>query len=439
MSSSSVLSRVVLASLVLAPVAGAQTVSEARAPGPPRDAGVYHVQSGTWIRGASAGANLGPDVIYRSDAPSGYFGTGWEGAEGVDEGILPGTTNPVTPGPQDSYRINGFTFEYCTSSAGPVTWSFRFYDSYFPCDDPDDPLHCLNEVGSLTLAALPSASQCWTVTIDLSGGSELCMVADGGPCAPGYDGAASGLDHFGWGLLWDAADNSLAGPMIEGYDPFWVPEGEGTCYDPGFTNPCGGQFATALGAQDFFGIGDPLNGCFFFGGYVHSNECGGRAVGLAAQFSMLLYTDCTEDCADECGESVFCAGPENVAGLAVDTCVCSAGSVNLTLTGAQPGQFAYLLVGAGNGIVTDPPGAIGTLCLAGAKIGRYSQDAGSTDGSGSLTTDVLNAASGGGGGAIPTVGGNLCSPPGQTWRFQYWHRDGMGPSGFSKGLAVTFE
>jgi hypothetical protein len=37
------------------------------------------------------------------------------------------------------------------------------------------------------------------------------------------------------------------------------------------------------------------------------------------------------------------------------------------------------------------------------------------------------------GGGVPTIGGSLCN--GNTWRFQYWHRAGMNPSRFSKGIA----
>ncbi|MEO2164315.1 MAG: hypothetical protein ABGY29_17545, partial [bacterium] len=88
---------------------------------------------------------------------------------------------------------------------------------------------------------------------------------------------------------------------------------------------------------------------------------------------------------------------------------------------------------------SNPPGADSTLCVAGAMIGRYTGDAGVTDGAGSFNTDIFNSVSGGGGGGIPNpVGGNLCVPGGQTWNFQYWHRDGMNPSKFSQALSVTF-
>ncbi|GEM_PF-1865886 len=140
------------------------------------------------------------------------------------------------------------------------------------------------------------------------------------------------------------------------------------------------------------------------------------------------------------GQSVFCdSNPNNAATIAADTTSCAAGSIQITMTGAPVGQPGYLLIGAGSATITDPAGALGDLCLGGAAIGRYTKDLGVTDGSGSLSTDILNAISGGGGGAIPNPpGGNLCSPLGQTWNFQYWHRDGASPSKFSQALSVTF-
>ena len=110
------------------------------------------------------------------------------------------------------------------------------------------------------------------------------------------------------------------------------------------------------------------------------------------------------------------------------------------MSNAPPGQFGYAIIGAANGVVTDPPGAQGDLCLIGAPVGRYTADAMFTDGAGNASLDLLNTMSGGGGGGIPNPpGGNLCSPPGQTWNFQWWHRDGMNPSKFSKALSITFE
>ena len=141
-----------------------------------------------------------------------------------------------------------------------------------------------------------------------------------------------------------------------------------------------------------------------------------------------------------CGQTYCDTNPDNAADIAIDGCDCSAGSIKVWLTGAPVNQFAYLLIGAGSATTTNPPGALGDLCLIGGPIGRYSLDAGVTNGSGSMSTDILNSVSGGGGGNIPNPpGGNICSPAGQTWNFQYWHRDGMNPSKFSKAISVTFQ
>ena len=79
-------------------------------------------------------------------------------------------------------------------------WDFAFYDSYMPCDLPSAPGNCVNLAGALPTVALPAGGFCWVGTLDLSlGGYEICMEADGGSCAAGYDGGGLGLDAFGWG------------------------------------------------------------------------------------------------------------------------------------------------------------------------------------------------------------------------------------------------
>lgn len=417
-----------------------QQVQAKRITMPTKNAGIYHVATGTWTRGTDAQANLGPDVIYRADAPSGYFGVGWNGAEGTDEVVLPGTGNPKKAGTQDAYFVDGFTFNWCSLQAGPFASTFKFYDSYVPCDDPDIPANCIEQAGCDINIALPAGGFCWTATIDLAGsGYEVCLEADGGPCAPGYQGGGLGLDHGGWG--WINFSTATTGPFLNGYDPNWAPEGGGTCYDPSL--PCVAG-ATGLGAQDLFGIGTPLNGCFWFGGYNNTNGCGGPSQGPGAQFLMIMYTDCTQTCTEDgncgggCTTNVYCdTNPANGADLGIDSCT-TGGAMNLLLSGAPATQFGYPIIGSGSGVSTDPPGAQGDLCLIGAAIGRYSKDAVFTDGTGAASVDIWNSVSGGGGGGIPNPpGGTLAA--GQTWNFQWWHRDGMNPSKFSKALTVTFQ
>jgi hypothetical protein len=128
---------------------------------------------------------------------------------------------------------------------------------------------------------------------------------------------------------------------------------------------------------------------------------------------------------------VFCdTDLNNIGDVSLSTCDCSGGSITLDLSTSFPGQFTYPLVGLGTTAVS--PTGVSELCLAGSTIGRYTKDAGAISSSGTYSIDLLNANSAPGGG-VPTIGGALCN--GNTWRFQYWHRDGMNPSRFSKGIA----
>jgi hypothetical protein len=128
---------------------------------------------------------------------------------------------------------------------------------------------------------------------------------------------------------------------------------------------------------------------------------------------------------------VFCdTDAGNLGDVTLSTCDCSGGSILLSLSTSFPNQFTYPLVGLGTTAVS--PTGTSELCLAGSTIGRYSKDAGAISAAGTFSIDLLNANSAPGGG-VPTIGGALCN--GNTWRFQYWHRDGMNPSRFSKGIS----
>ena len=83
----------------------------------------------------------------------------------------------------------------------------------------------------------------------------------------------------------------------------------------------------------------------------------------------------------------------------------------------------------------NPGGSAGNVCL-GANIGRYIGDVLVADGSGqvSMALDLTS---------IPQPTGSQPTLAGETWNFQFWHRDsapgGGATSNFSRGLEVTFE
>ena len=153
------------------------------------------------------------------------------------------------------------------------------------------------------------------------------------------------------------------------------------------------------------------------------------AIDWDMQVDLSLVADGTPGAGD-CN-TVFCdTDPNNIGDVSLSTCDCSGGSITLDLSTSFAGQFTYPLVGLGTTAVS--PTGVSELCLAGSSIGRYTKDAGAISSVGTFSIDLLNAASAPGGG-VPTIGGALCN--GNTWRFQYWHRDGMNPSRYSKGIS----
>ena len=103
-------------------------------------------------------------------------------------------------------------------------------------------------------------------------------------------------------------------------------------------------------------------------------------------------------------------------------------------------QFTFLLIGSDNGIVDGSLfGASGDLCVAGGSLGTYKKDIGKTNMMGMFVTDISNSLSGGPNFGIPGTGGSSILA-GQTWNFQYWHRNMGGmPSGFSEAISITFQ
>ena len=135
------------------------------------------------------------------------------------------------------------------------------------------------------------------------------------------------------------------------------------------------------------------------------------------------------------GPIVYCdANPNNSASIAISTTDSSSASIDVVLGNGPANQFVYLLVGDGNGTVSQPPGAKGDLCIVGGScLGRYDKDVGQIGTAGSFSTDIASALS------TPCAGA-VTLDPGSTWNFQYWHRQPMGqPATFSKALSVTFQ
>jgi hypothetical protein len=97
--------------------------------------------------------------------------------------------------------------------------------------------------------------------------------------------------------------------------------------------------------------------------------------------------------------------------------------------------FGYFLTSMTQGLVPQPGGSLGVLCLGG-NIGRYTgpgqiQNSGMT-GSFDLLLDLTQT---------PTPTGFVSVAAGETWNFQAWHRDSVGGaavSNFTDALEVDF-
>ncbi|WP_145195023.1 hypothetical protein [Planctomycetes bacterium Poly30] len=95
--------------------------------------------------------------------------------------------------------------------------------------------------------------------------------------------------------------------------------------------------------------------------------------------------------------------------------------------------FGYLLVANTSGYVTNPAGARGNLCVLGG--GRYVNQIANSGTGRTLTStvDPLN---------VPQPTGFTSIAAGQTWYFQYWHRDvtvgGAATSNFTNAVSLTF-
>ena len=457
-------------SVILCATAYAQDqLATVRRAGPIRDAGVYHVATGTWTRSASGTANLGPDTIYKNTAPSGYFTTaGLETAQDnvqlVDEGRIPTFGGSIVGADRTTYELNGITFSYCTEVAAPtVRVTFSVFESYLPCSliSTDRPTTQFSgsAIGTgLPGGGAPGANACWTVTLDLEGVGEFCVEGDGGALAPGFDNDLN-LDSFGFSWEFTGQFGQATGPMIAGDPNFTatVPGsilgigGTGTYYSTGVPS-CAD---TGLDTQDFLALdGDVFGGpaCRFFGGYKNTNGCMTQTNTPYASLSYSLIAAAGE-CDLEPPNEAFCdpAGVNSSGTSAAISAVQTPPSANLagirlTATGGPTlpgGGFGFFLVSSNNS-ASLPIGA-GTLCLASPQ-GRYSPATGglgNSFGQFDSNGDFVNLAgtsTTGFGFDVPVQlpnppGGNITA--GSTWHFQLWYRD-TGIVNFSNGVSVNF-
>ncbi len=111
------------------------------------------------------------------------------------------------------------------------------------------------------------------------------------------------------------------------------------------------------------------------------------------------------------------------------------GDVTLVADELPPNQFGLFLSSTAQGFVQNPGGSQGNLCLSGA-IGRYDPANGyPLQGTGWAGRVVLELDLT----AVPTPLGPAMVLAGETWNYQFWHRDALGMTNFTDAVSVTFQ
>jgi hypothetical protein len=136
----------------------------------------------------------------------------------------------------------------------------------------------------------------------------------------------------------------------------------------------------------------------------------------------------------------YCSAVPNSTGVTASMSAsgsATAAQNNLTLEASSLplNAFGYFLTSATQGLIMNPGGSQGTLCLGGS-IGRYVgpgqiQNSG-TSGTISLVANLTQH---------PTPSGFVVVQAGQTWNFTAWYRDavaGSATSNFANGLQIIF-
>ena len=254
-----------------------------------------------------------------------------------------------------------------------------------------------------------------------------------------FDLLSNGLREFGTSIDGgvDVTGDGIPDLLVSGTTPLTI-EGVALLYsgadgtlDSTVTSPSG---------DGWFGTGVALLGDTTGDGFSEYAVGGPREnnIGLGSG-SVYVYARTPEN------GGTLCLGEPNSTGkrgrLTASSSSGFTASINdLTLhaTGLPPNIGGFFVVGQGAGIVQNPGGSLGNLCLAGPAIGRYSSMVVRANQFGALSFSPNTA-------AIPmsSMGSffRLSAMPGDTFNFQLWYRDnvaGMPVSNFTSAITIEF-
>ncbi|MEM8709335.1 MAG: M12 family metallo-peptidase [Planctomycetota bacterium] len=177
------------------------------------------------------------------------------------------------------------------------------------------------------------------------------------------------------------------------------------------------------------------NASLFDATYVVEVRVDGSSSGACAPYSL----DVDPGQGITVGEPYCGPAATNSVGLsgrivATGSSAVSANDVTLNALNLPPGSLGYFLVSANSGLVQNPGGSTGVLCLL-PPFGRYVAFAAAVAPDGTMTLPIDL-------GALPQPTGTVSVQPGETWYFQLWHRDsflGVATSNFTDGVGVLFD
>ncbi|MEL6428743.1 MAG: hypothetical protein AAFR54_06160 [Planctomycetota bacterium] len=456
---------------------------------PAKSAGTYYAATGQFVRNGGASRFSAAEAIYSSTAETPYFSdvnpNFIGGAEFVvDDGVIPGSTNPVGSVTRDDNLVTSFDFGYCDldTAPGASAWEIAFYESLAPCTSPTG----ITPTAVVTASGLPT-NGCWTVNVDLSGGQEFCIGGDGGDGV--YDDDLN-LDAFGWSVRYTGSSTAQAGPRIgsdpsatdAGYsnpngppslDSSGVPLnppapapvlGTATYYNPlsnctSFVNPSAMPAPSGSGLlnQDFFYREDNsggLSGCFYFLGYFNvTGTCGnadGNGNNVYSAFYMRILSSgaCSSS---EVSVPTSCAATPNSTGVAgtcsaVGSAVAADNDVVLracNLPTDPAGVFGVFIHGLDD--ISDAPVVSGQGVMCIGSVGRMQGVIQVTQANANGVAELSTAAGQFDLSSLPISAApfTIAATAGLTSYFGFWHRDFVTPPSeafnYTGTCAVTWQ
>lgn len=437
--------------------------------GPIKNAGTYHVATGTWTRAASSPvSNFGAsENVYSNTSDTGGYGrdvgpTGVaRGGKYFDAAAIPGITNPTTfalgGADRELNLITEIQIAYCDfdTNARVAGWTLEFYDDYSPCNAPVSA-----PKGVVVLTGLPS-NGCWLVTADLTAATgtddTFTLQADGGAAAPGFDGIAS-LDSFGISWQYTGTGVADAGPWTSGdpaaTDTGWVSgppnTGSNTYYGevggcPGFGS--GYQNTENVYIEDTAAVGFP-SGCYFFGTYSNSTpDCDPLTPVNTPHsgFWMQMTSNGGEAppvSDDGCVGANTSTGSPAICEVFGDAVAANNNAV-LTASGLPLAQFGIFATGLESIPAQTANSGNGWLCINPNGQGGLGRFQGANQIKSTGTTGVISLDTNSGEwslAAIPNSNGTYAAMAGVTSSFQAWFRETGGANfNFSGSCSVTWQ